>query len=88
MTLRARRVLVALVVLAAAIVLAACATLGAAGLSHAVLVGLIGQDGISAIDDTPPMLLLVGGCYAVGALSGLAAFALGYRRFVRNLRSR
>src|SRR3954470_4771529 len=79
-----RRVAVRLLLLAGAIVVATCVTLGAAGLVHMLLVALIGQEGISARDDALPMLALVGGCYALGALAGLATFLLGYRRFVRN----
>lgn len=83
MALPARRVLVGLAVLAGAAVVAGCVTLGAAGLSHAVLVALIGQEGISARDDTPFMLALVGACYGLGALAGVATLVLGYLRFIR-----
>lgn len=87
MTLSGRLVIVGFLVFGAAIVAAACVTLEAAGLSHTVLVAAIGQGGITAIDDTLPMLLLVGGCYALGGFAGLALFAVGYRRFIRGART-
>lgn len=78
-----RRVLIGLVVLVAALVVAVSVTIAAAATSHAVLVAVIGQDGITAMDDTPRMFALVAGCYAVGGLAGLVSFAVGYRRWLR-----
>jgi uncharacterized membrane protein (DUF441 family) len=79
----ARRLLVGIAVLASAVVVAACGTLAATALSPAVLVAWIGQDGITAMDDTPRMFALVAGCYAFGALAGVATFAIGHRRWLR-----
>lgn len=83
MTPIARRALAGLLLVAGAIVVAACVTIGAAGLVHIILVALIGQEGISARDDTVPMLVLGVGCYGLGATAGLATSIVGYRRFVR-----
>lgn len=61
-------------------------TMAAALLAHQILVLWVGEAGIPAIDDTPLMFALAAGVYLAGGISGLAALAYGWVRFIRRSR--
>lgn len=77
----ARRWIRILLLIAAAVLTAVVVTIGLALLAHEVLVRTVGQDAIQTRDLRG--LLIVGGAYAAGAISALAVFVIGWRRFVR-----
>lgn len=65
--------------IAVAAVAGTATTLGLAALEHEIMVRTIGQDGIVAIDDTLPSLLMVAADYGVGLIVGLLALIVGWR---------
>jgi hypothetical protein len=58
-------------------------TMGAALVGHEVLVRLYGEEGIAAIEDTPPMFVAVLVAYVAGFLAGLVVLIAGWRRLLR-----
>ena len=76
------------VVVASAAVIAIFVAIGAAIGAHAILVALVGEDGIAARDDTMLMFVLVGGCYGLGAAAALTTVVYGYRRLIRPTQAR
>lgn len=72
-----------LILLAIAVSAAFIVALLGALLLHQVLVLTVGEEGIPYIDGTLAMTALLFADYAIALVAGLAAFALGWTRFVR-----